>query len=68
MGCGCSHPFIKKNRSGAAPPLAALSASPDGLGEGVSFAEKPMGVVAIGLLVGLGLLGAAYATKYVKQR
>ena len=68
-GCGCNHPFIKKNPS---PPLSgglarrSLRGSPDGLGEDVSFAEKPMGVIGIGLLVALGLVGAAYAANYAK--
>lgn len=71
-GCGCNHPFIKKN---ASPPLAggplALAGSPDGIGafgEDAPFTEKPMGVVAVGALVGVGIVGLAFAYKALAKR
>jgi hypothetical protein len=52
MGCGCKHPFIKKNTSGLgdASPAPADPTPQDGGG---------LGVLGWSAVIGLGILGIA---------
>jgi hypothetical protein len=52
MGCGCKHPFIKKNMSGLGDTSPAPAAPPPQDGGG-------LGVLGWSAVISLGILGVA---------